>query len=257
MYIPPDPFWYCTVSMMTLFSAFLCSTLFIMSMTFDRFYSVLKPHKAASFNTVKRAKTTILCIVVYSLLYNIPHIFISDNNNWECLPYGRAMGKSYGEFYYWLSFTVNFVLPFVLLLSMNSVIIHKIRVRPISANSTQNDHTGSKLQNYKPKTSESQTFAILLLVTFGFLILTTPAYMFFLCVMTINFFSSPQRFAGYFLFYNVGHKLQNTNHGINFFLYVKSGQKFRTDLAKLFKFNNNNNQQPYTSQSTDKCSVST
>ena len=258
VYIPPGPFWYCTVSMTVLFSAFLCSTLFIMSMTLDRFYSVIRPHKAASFNTVKRAKLVILSIIICSTLYNIPHLFISNNNNWECLPYGRAMGKPYGQFYYWLSFVVNFALPFVVLLSMNSIIIHKIRIRPITATTSQNNHTGGKLQKSQPKTSESQTFAILLLVTFGFLILTTPGYIFFLCVMTFDFFSSPQRFAGYFLFYNVGHKLQNTNHGINFFLYVISGHKFRADLVKLFKFKfNNQNQQLFVSQSTENCSVST
>ena len=179
VFIPPDPFWYCTVSMTVLFSAFLCSTLFIMSMTFGRFYSVIRPHKAASFNTVKRAKFTIFVIILCSLLYNIPHLFISDNNNWECLPYGRAMGKPYGEFYYWLSFVVNFAVPFVLLLSMNSVIIHKIRIRPITSNAKQKSHTRSKLKIFKPKTSDSQMFAILLLVTFGFLILTTPAYIVF------------------------------------------------------------------------------
>ena len=166
------------------------------------------------------------------------------------------MGKPYGQFYYWLSFVVNFALPFVLLLRMSSVIIHKIRIRPITATTNQNSHTGGKLPNFKPKTSESQTFAILLLVTFGFLILTTPGYIFFLCVMTFDFFSSPQRFAGYFLFYNVGHKLQNTNHGINFFLYLISGHKFRTILVKLFKFNNQN-QQSFVSQSTENCCVST
>ena len=200
MYIPPGPFWYCTVSMTVLFSAFLCSTLFIMSMTFDRFYSVIRPHKDASFNTVKRAKFSIYSIIICSMLYNIPHLFISNNNNWECLPYGRAMGKPYGQFYYWLSFVVNFALPFVLLLSMNSVIIHKIRIRPITATTNQNSQTVGKLPNFKPKTSESQMFAILLLVTFGFLILTTPGYIFFLCVMTFDFFLFSTTFCRLFPF---------------------------------------------------------
>ena len=33
-------------------------------MTFERFYSIIRPHKAASFNTVKRTKITILIIVI-------------------------------------------------------------------------------------------------------------------------------------------------------------------------------------------------
>ena len=82
-------------------------------MTFDRFYSIIVPHKAASFNTVKRAKITVSGIVVFSILSNIPHLFISDHNRWECLPYGAALDQPYGQFYYWLSFVIHFTIPFV------------------------------------------------------------------------------------------------------------------------------------------------
>ena len=193
VHFPPGPYWYCALTNTILFSAFLCSTLLILSMTFDRFYSIIKPHKAASFNTVKRAKITICAVIVFSIVYNIPHLFISTHDNWQCLPYGNAMEKSYGQVYYWLSFVVNYALP-----------------------------------------SESQMFAILLLVTFGFLILTTPGYLLFLFIMLVDFFKTTQLFAGYYLFYNIAHKLHTTNHGINFFLYVISGRKFRTDLSSLF-----------------------
>ena len=196
-------------------------------MTFDRFYSIIRPHKAASFNTVKRAKITIVCIVVISSLYNIPHLFLTSHDGWQCLPYGTAMDKTYGEFYYWMSFIVHYALPFVLLLTMNSVIIHKIRHR--SMPSVKRNIKGGK-------TPESQLFAILLLVTFAFLILTTPGYLLFLFIMFVNFFETAQLFAGYYLLYSVAQKLHVTNHGINFFLYVISGQKFRTDLVNLFRF---------------------
>ena len=201
-------------------------------MTFDRFYSIIKPHKAASFNTVKRAKITVACIVVISILYNIPHLYVSTHVNWECVPYASAMGKPYGEFYYWLSLVVHFALPFVFLLIMNSFIIHKLRTRTIlTVEFTKESYNG---ENSKSKNSELQVFAILLLVTFAFLILTTPAYVFFLFIMFIDFSKTPKLFAGYYLFYNVAQKMQFTNHGINFFLYVTSGQKFRKDLRKLF-----------------------
>ena len=47
-----------------------------------------------------------------------------------------------------------------------------------------------------------------------------------------NFYSgdTPYYHAGFHLFYQIG----DTNHGINFFLYVISGQKFRSDLINLF-----------------------
>ena len=226
MYIPPGPFWYCTGAITILLTAFLCSTLFILSMTFDRFYSAIRPHKAASFNTVKRAKFSIFSIIICSTLYNIPHLFISNNKNWECLPYGRAMGKPYGQFYYWMSFIVNYAVPFVLLLAMNSVIIHKIRNRSSlvkEVNATKTNVSKTQSCNTRIKSSESQMFAILLLVTFGFLILTTPGYLLFLFIMLVDLFKTSQLFAGYCLFYNIAHKLQTTNQGINFFLYVISG----------------------------------
>ena len=233
--IPPDQDTYCRIGTTVSFTSMLCSSMLIVIMTFDRFYSIIQPHKAASFNTKKRAKATIFCIIVGSILYNVPHLFLTDHENWQCLPYGKAMESIAGEFYYWFSFVIQFVLPFVSILSMNSVIIHRLRIRA----SRSNDLTGQSINpdpKQKTKSSEGQVFAILLLVSFGFLILTTPAYAFFLYVMLVNFFFSPQAFAGYYLFYSVASKLQFTNYGINFFFYVISGKKFRTDLLKLFEY---------------------
>ena len=52
--------------------------------------------------------------------------------------------------------------------------------------------------------------------------------------MVVDFQTSPKVYTGFYLFFNVAQKLHYTNHGINFFLYVMSGQKFRRDLMKLF-----------------------
>ena len=230
---PPNPLWYCMTSTFYIFFCFLCSTLLIVSMTFDRFYSIIMPHKAASFNTVRRTKITIACIVIISLLYSVPHMFVTSYGNWDCVPYGSAIEISDGQFYYWLSFLIQFALPFILLLIMNSFIIHKLRTRTVLSNEKAKGISikpSRPVDNPKTKSSDLQVFAILLLVTFAFLILTTPAYVFLIFVKFVDFAKTPPRFAGYFLFYNIAHKMQFTNHGINFFLYVISGKKFKTDL---------------------------
>ena len=72
--MPPDHNWHCKIGHTVLFTSTFCSTFFILSMTFDRFYSIIMPHKAASFNTVKRAKFTVMCIILFSILYHIPHM---------------------------------------------------------------------------------------------------------------------------------------------------------------------------------------
>ena len=147
-------------------------------MTFDRFYSIIMPHKAASFNTVKRSKKTMICIVIFSTLYNIPHMFLTFTVGNSCIPFGKGMVSTQGQFYYWLSLIVNFVFPFISLLIMNSVIIHTLRTRSLIVVKDQGQGR-SEGQSSKLKNSEKQIYITLLLVTFGFLILSTPSYVFY------------------------------------------------------------------------------
>ena len=208
----------------------MCSVYFIITMTSERLYSIIMPHKAASFNTVKRAKITIGIIVVFSMLYNIPHLFITVFDGQRCIPYAKPIKKFDNQFYYWFSFVLMFALPFVLLLAMNSVIIHTLRKRSSSPMSKK-----TEAELVKTKNDEKQIFVILLLVTFGFFILTTPGYMMVLYVLVVDFSKTPRSFATYHLLYHIGQKTYFTNSAINFFLYVISGQKFRTDLVNLFR----------------------
>ena len=90
----------------------------------------------------------------------------------------------------------------------------------------------------KLKSAERQIITMLLLLTFGFIILSTPPNILVVYINMTDVQENPQRFAGYFLFYQVGQKLYYLNYGINFVFYVLSGQKFRTDLVNLFKGGN-------------------
>ena len=154
------------------------------------------PHKAASFNTMKRTKVTIFCVIIFSVLYNCPHMVMSWNQDWQCLPYGESsvMSKKYGTLYYWLSLILHYALPFVLLLSMNCVIIHTIRSStkfrtkldrvPENNSEGQGQNQG---HTAKTKSSENQVYIVLLLVIFGFLLLTTTGYLLFLFIMVVDF----------------------------------------------------------------------
>ena len=116
---------------------------------------------------------------------------------------------------------------------MNSVIIHTLRKRSEQNLSSSTGQGQSEGQNLKIKNSEKQIVTTLLLVTFVFLTLNIPvrAMVFYLNFSTGN---TPYYYAGLHLFYQIGEKAYYTNHGINFFLYVISGQKFRADLRNLF-----------------------
>ena len=143
----------CGLHNTVLFAASMCSTLFIVSMTFERFYSIIRPHKAASFNTVKRAKITIFCIIIFSILYNIPHTPITLRVDILCVPYGNALEHLSGQIYYYLSLVISFFLPFVLLLVMNCFIINTLGKRSdivVARSDSQGDKSkgqGQKMKN--------------------------------------------------------------------------------------------------------------
>ena len=171
--VSSSQFWFSAIENSEFFMATLCSIFFIVSTTFGRFYSIIRPHKAASFNTVKRAMITIASITVFSVFFNIPHFFLSSHRGWQCIPYGNlaAMALPISKIYYWLSFALQFGLPFVLLLVMNSFIIHTLRTRSNLRESAVSEGQGQsrgQSQGHKIKTSKRQVYLILLLVTFAF-----------------------------------------------------------------------------------------
>ena len=115
------------------------------------------------------------------------------------------------------------------MLTTNSVIIHTLKKR-----SKQNLlESGAQDENLTAKQTEKQVIIMLLLVTFVFLTLNIPVRS---LVFYLNFSSgnTPYYYAGFELLFESGEKAYLTNHAINFFLYVTSGQKFRTDLKNLF-----------------------
>ena len=234
--MPPDQFHHCVVIISMTLAAILCSTLLIVTMTFERFYSIIMPHRAASFNTVNRAKTIILSIILFSIIFNIPQLFTSTNFGQLCVSFGTGSERTEVKIYYWLTFIIPVFIPFILLLAMNSVIIHTLRTRfdfTTKSSPVQGQSTGQG-QTTKNQQSDKQIFILLLLVTFTFLILNTPVNV---MIFYINYVPGNTAYyhAGVHLFYHVAEKAYFTNHAINFILYVLSGQKFRKDLVKLFQ----------------------
>ena len=150
-------------------------------------------------------KITIVCIVIFSFSYYIPYLFISSNNGRICISSRIASVNIYGELYYWLSEVISFILPFVSLLTMNSVIIHTLRMRSRQNSTLSEGQCQTEGQETKSKTSERQVYTMLLLVIFAYLTLTTPVK---ILVFYLNFYkgNTPYYYAGFHLFYHVGEK---------------------------------------------------
>ena len=172
--MPSHHLWHCTLATSVIWTATLCSTLLILNMTFERFYGIIKPHKAALFKTVKRAKATILSIILIGTLYNIPHV--TDHYDLQCIPYVKVMHKIYGQFYYWFTIVVTYFVPSILLLLMNCLIIHTLRRRSNFKVTRSEGQGHTEGQSSKITSTERQIYIMLLLVSFGFLIFTIPGY---------------------------------------------------------------------------------
>ena len=156
--------WFCNTKVYFIFASIICSIWFIISMTFDRFYSIIQPHKAASFNTVKRAKVTIFSIFVFGTIFSIPHWLLTSHQEWHCLPFRDIgnMDKVHSKVYYWIYFVLSFALPFVLLLIMNSVIIHTLNTRMGKTLSKSEGQGQKEMKGPKKKYEDKQFYIILL-----------------------------------------------------------------------------------------------
>ena len=214
-----------------------------MAMTVDKFIAIKWPHKAATYSTSKRAKYTVFAVVTILILFNLPHLIISQvvGGGAQCLGYVR--GGAITMFYSWLNFVLNAVIPFFMLICMNYVIIKKVRQsrRMFSEKETvKNDqeieqsyaNTNQRRQR-SLKNTENQLTIMLLLVTTLFLILMVPTYIRFLVFSFFNT-GTPERYANLMSLYQFSYILYNTNSGINFFLHCISGLKFRNDVKEIF-----------------------
>ena len=116
---------------------------------------------------------------------------------------------------------------------MNSFIIQTLKNRSKQNILESADQGQNEGHNLKFKQTEKQILTMVLLIAFIFLFLNIPARS---MVFYLNFSRGDTAFyyAGLHLFHQIGEKAYFTNNGIKFYLYVISGQKFRTDLKNLF-----------------------
>ncbi len=215
-------------------------------MTFDKYFAMRFPHKAVMYSTPRRARLIVAAIFLFVLIYNIPHLFLTELLGDRCL--GFAVKAWYTKFYSWFSFVLNCIVPFILLVYMNYCIVkvvsknrEKFHMSALAEVSSYKENGSSKItdfevknsKNNKMKNTERQLTTMLLLVTALFLILMLPTYVRFI-LLTFLTLDTPRKYANLFLVYHISHKLYHTNSGINFSLYLLSGSRFRRDLKELF-----------------------
>ena len=208
-------------------------------MTVDKYIAIKWPHKAAVYNTPRRAVITSIVIFICVASYNIPNLFISTLIGNECV--GYAKGGVITKVYSWFAFGISGLLSLILLIYFNSVIIYKVRQSRKMFESKESSvelksqvlNAPNQRRQKAMESVENQLTIMLLLVTTLFVILMIPVQIRVLYLLFVTI-ATPFQYANVKLLFQVTHKLYNTNSGINFFLYCLSGQKFRNDLKETF-----------------------
>ena len=202
------------------------STFQILAMTIDKYIAIRWPHRAAAYITPKRAKNTICTIFILVTVYNLPHFFITSLIEGQC--YGYSVKSILTKVHSWLSFVLNGVIPYTLLIHVNYVIVKTVR----NSRRMFRSRVGTEKRQKSVKSAENQLTTMLLLVTSLFMILLFTTYIRFIYASFV-ISDTPSKFASYILIFEMSYKLYVTNSGINFFLYCISGNKFRNDLKEL------------------------
>ena len=118
-------FWECKNSVYFAYFSLQCATYQVLAMTIDKYIAIKWPHKAAAYSNPKRVKIAIVIIITSVTIYNLPHFFITTIIQEAC--YGFSVKSTVTKVYSWLSFVINAVIPFTLLIHMNYAIVKTVR----------------------------------------------------------------------------------------------------------------------------------
>ena len=217
---------------MSLFTLQNCTYLTV-AMTIDKYIAIKWPHRAATYSTPRRTKWIVVGLYATVCLYNIPHPYLSSVVGGQCFNFG--IRSVFSRVYSWLSFVVNAIIPFTLLIHMNYVIVKTVRI-----SHKMHRSNGKVTRHSTAETAEKQLTIMLFLVTTLFLILLCPTYIRFIYLLFAKI-DTPFQYANSMIFFQISSKLYTTNSGINFFLYCISGKKFRNDLKEILCCPNSSN----------------
>ena len=188
-------------------------TFLVIAMTVDRFIAVVFPLKAARWCSGSRARKVIAIGAVAILLYNIPVIWMSGLVNRKiCSTFYRK--DTFTIVYSWLYIMISSMVPFLILLICNGVIIRVVRGRGTTGKVAGSIRQGTGLSSKARadgRAQENQLTAMLLFVTFVFLLFTLPIYIRYIVYTFLEYRSDPASYARYVLIYHITNKMWFTN----------------------------------------------
>ena len=196
------------------------SSWLVMCLTIERTLCMYFPHKIGQFPGKRVGLAVVggvllfLCALNSHTLYG--RDFVIAKNSTAC----GFIDENYRSFFYmyWnrAHFTIYFLLPVTVIILGNSAIV--IQVYRSTKETMISDSVVTRRRT-------RHLFIMTLLLSISFVILVSPFPLLFL-IAPVNILALPA---------TVFYQMLYLNHAINFFLYVLSGHRFRSDLKSAFK----------------------
>ncbi len=214
--------WLCKVRIFVGLLAGMFGAFQIVLMTLDKVIAVKLPHRAKSICTAKRAKLLSIINLILSVIFNLPILNLTEQsgNTRFCIRFAKK--GWYVTVYSFIHIVVNPMIPFALLFMMNIIIIKTV-------------WQSARLRRSQQENSvNTQITLMLILVSVMFILLLLPMEVGSLHQRIAERPNTPKADATFILIFNITFHVANINYGINFFLYLLSGSKFRKDFRKIF-----------------------
>jgi len=128
----------------------VAGTWIIVGMTVDRYIAVCYPLQSKSICTPKRAKIILSVLFTVMAIYNLPFYFFARSFG-KNMCVSLAVSSTFATVMSWVGSAMNSVIPFSIILTLNSLIINAIRKRRQHFKKDQDKDascTGTKVLNY-------------------------------------------------------------------------------------------------------------
>ena len=207
------------------------SSWMIVVLTMERALCTYSPIKYKNLCRPKRGLTVVGAIISLLAAFDSHMLYGMSLTKTENFTVCTFVDETYAKFYFnafvWMDFSAYFLLPFVLIVCANSATAFMVYRSSKSVTST-----GSQARISRDR----YVIVITLLVSFAFILLVSPFSIFFALKPFLfgdveAFYSSSQT---ELIVEMVVYNLVFLNSAINFFLYVLSGERFRSDLKAAF-----------------------
>jgi hypothetical protein len=226
--------WLCKLLTMLVYSVSVSSVWLLIGVTVDRYIATTHAlHASTMCVTPRRALRVIGGVLLLASLLHAHFLFTMGLHAGNC--------QSLARFQYlvevvwpWIDGILYCFAPFLIIATLNSFIIAQV-LR--STNQRQKQLVKQPHGSPAARSSEKHVTVMLLAVSFSFLACTLPTAVFMIYKSSLGPLASlpPYLLARLILAKTLCKFLLYTNHGINFYLYLLSGQRFRREMWAMVR----------------------